>query len=52
MEKTSILLPPSLELQDGTNKSLFTTNASNLGTIVGAKELLHLIMTLLFQSQK
>jgi hypothetical protein len=36
--KTSILLPPSLELQDGNSKSLFTTSAFNLGIIVSAKK--------------
>jgi hypothetical protein len=36
--ETSILLPPSLELQDGSNKSLFTASVSSLGTIVGAKK--------------
>jgi len=36
--KTRILLPPSLELQDGSSKPLFTTSDSNLSTIVGVEE--------------
>jgi hypothetical protein len=35
--ETNILLPPSLELQDGSNKSLFTTRVSSFYIIVGAK---------------
>jgi hypothetical protein len=36
--KTRILLPPSLELQNGSSKPLFTTCASNLGIIVGVEK--------------
>ncbi len=50
--KTRILLPPSLELQNGSSKPLFTTSASNLGTIVGVENVFHLILTLLFQNQR
>ncbi len=40
MAKTSIFLPPSLELQDGSRKSLFTTGASFTSTIVGVEKLI------------
>jgi hypothetical protein len=36
--KTSILLPPSLELQGGSSKSLFTTGVSFSSILVGAKK--------------
>jgi hypothetical protein len=36
--KTSILLPPSLELQDGSSKSLFTTSVSFSSILVGAEK--------------
>ncbi len=42
MAKTSIFLPPSLELQDGSRKSLFTTGASSTSIIVGVEKLISL----------
>jgi hypothetical protein len=36
--KINILLPPSLELQDGSSKSLFTTKVSSVGIIVGVEK--------------
>jgi hypothetical protein len=40
--KTNILLPLSLELQDVSSKSLFTTNVSSLGIAIGAEKLISL----------
>jgi hypothetical protein len=36
--KTSILLPPFLKPQNGSNKSLVTTSASSLGTTIGVEK--------------
>ncbi len=36
--KINILLPPSLELQDGSIKSLFTTKVSSVNIIVGVEK--------------
>jgi len=38
--KKSILLAPSLELQDGSSKSLFTTGVFSLGIVVGVEKLM------------
>jgi len=50
--KTSILLPPSLKPQNGSNKSLVIASVSSLSIIVGVENLFQLILALLFQSQR
>jgi hypothetical protein len=42
VEETSIVLPHSLEFQNGGSKSLFTTSVSSSSILVGAKKLISL----------
>jgi hypothetical protein len=52
MAEISVLLPPSLEPQNGSSKSSVTISASSLGTTVGAKKPISLDFDLIVPKPK